>query len=279
MNLKDPARRERILAKRELHRPLLHFAEQVCRRQRRKGYYYVVENPSGSAAWQEKPMRDLAVYSDEVIVHMCTQGLCDPWSGEPLRKSTRLMTNSREVVQTFRRCRCKLVCQMEESWQPHKRIEGNTWVKNDNGKWVSTRLSSYCGGYTRQFADNLVRALERELDCKGIFTARHLDLDDFTKRRRLMDENETRVLPERRPAFDRSERPQRDRAGPYSAADPLRRPVSKESQVDARAAADVAADVADAEQRAAADVADAEQHAAAAAAAARVAPADPTWWE
>ena len=62
MNVKDPARRDRILAKRELHRPLLHFTEQVCRRQHRKGYYYVVENPSGSAAWQEQPMRDFADY-------------------------------------------------------------------------------------------------------------------------------------------------------------------------------------------------------------------------
>jgi len=45
-------------------------------------------------------------------------------------------------------------------FRPHKRIEGNAWVKNDKGKYVSTHLSSYCGGYTREFADNLVRALE-----------------------------------------------------------------------------------------------------------------------
>ena len=64
-------------------------------------------------------------------------------------------------------------------------------MKNDN-KWVATRLSSYCGGYTRKFADNLIPSLERELDCKGILTARHLDLDGFTKRRRLLDEHGTR---------------------------------------------------------------------------------------
>ena len=121
MNMKDPSRRARILNKSELHRPL-RFTEQVCRRQHCKGLYYVVENPSGSTAWQERPMQGLKQYSDEVIVYMCTQGLCDPWSGEPLRKSTRLMTNSRQVVQTFRRCRCKLVCQMEPDFTPHKRI-------------------------------------------------------------------------------------------------------------------------------------------------------------
>ena len=62
-------------------------------------------------------------------------------------------------------------------------VEGNTWVKNDDGKYLSTRLSSYCGGYTRKFAENLVRALERELDCKGAFTARHFDFEDFTTSR------------------------------------------------------------------------------------------------
>ena len=87
-------------------------------------------------------------------------------------------------------------------------------------------------------------------------------LHDFTKRRRLMDEHETQVLPGRRPdrsvEYDSSPTPQRPRAGPYSPAPPLRRPGSEESQGGTRAAV---------------------TRATAAAAAAEVAPTDPTWWE
>ena len=91
MNMGNPVTKAKIMAKRTLHRHILHWVRAVVERQMKYDKFYVVENPSGSAAWSEPPMRMVRRASLKVIVHMCTQGLRDPWTSQLLRKSTLLV--------------------------------------------------------------------------------------------------------------------------------------------------------------------------------------------
>ena len=69
---------------------------------------------------------------------MCAFGLCAPDTGEPIEKSTRIITNSKGAARLL-----NLKCPGCES---HRTIEG--FIRHE-GKTIS--LSGFCGGYTRDF--------------------------------------------------------------------------------------------------------------------------------
>ena len=63
----------------------------------------------------------------------------------------------------FQNAKCRWVCQRKRKFPDHKRIEGRTYVKDASGHWHSMRLSTFAGGYTREFCKNLMEALDAEL--------------------------------------------------------------------------------------------------------------------
>ena len=85
----------------------------------------------------------------------CAHGLKDPYSHVPMRKMTRVVTNSECVAHALDRpCRR----------QQHQRVEGSTYVWSDEKhKYVTMRRSTFSGGYTKQMARTIVRALEAQL--------------------------------------------------------------------------------------------------------------------
>ena len=68
---------------------------------RTRKWAFVVEQPKTSKAKREPPIRRLRDKYGEVGLDMCTQDLKDPWSQDPLKKSTTLFTHSTRIKNVF----------------------------------------------------------------------------------------------------------------------------------------------------------------------------------
>ena len=110
MNMTDPWRKMQVEKARHEDQPLLDLVVQVARHQENHGKYYVIENPTSSRAWNQSPLKELRKESSQVVFHMCTMGLTDPYTGERLRKTTRLVTNSSAVTKRLQDKTCMKVC-------------------------------------------------------------------------------------------------------------------------------------------------------------------------
>ena len=154
-------------------RPLLGLVRQVARCQQDQGRMFVIENPTSSAAWRQLEFRTLVDQSLKITVHMCTLGLRDIYSGELLRKTTRLVTNSSAVVKEFHHmtcnrvlcvvcvcvvccvCLCVYVCVLcvvcvcgpTSTREAQTPFLGHTWAQQ-NGVWNKVQLSAFARGYT-----------------------------------------------------------------------------------------------------------------------------------
>ena len=138
------------------HRPFLEFAEEVAQHQMAKGKYFVLENPAASAAFREAPLVELASRDGvgSAKFDMCTQELREPESGLPLKKSTRLLSNSPAIIAHFRSQQCTCT-------SSHARILGSTRVPttvgtNGQQRFRSVNLSEFAGGYTAAFSAKIL---------------------------------------------------------------------------------------------------------------------------
>ena len=102
---KDWAALRRGLGKRTLQLVL-----RICRRQRRAGRYYLLENPAASVAWVfDKILAELLEKEDGKFAcgDQCRYGLRDSTSGKPIRKRTGWLTNCEPLLnQLGKQCRC-----------------------------------------------------------------------------------------------------------------------------------------------------------------------------
>ena len=81
---------------------------------------------------------------------MCAFGLCAPDTGEPIKKSTRVITNSKEAARLL-----NIKCPGCES---HRTFEGSI---RHGGKTIS--LSEFCGGCTRDFVLTMLDGFMHDL--------------------------------------------------------------------------------------------------------------------
>ena len=125
---------------------------------------FVGENPQTSAAWRTSPIQQILDHELTWIVDFpeCAHGLKDPQTGLPMRKMTRIATNSECVAHALDRP-CKRL--------RHQRVEGATsvWSPQHN-RYVGARRSEFCGDYTKQMATTIVAAVETQLDMDGYTT-------------------------------------------------------------------------------------------------------------
>ena len=148
----------------------------------------MIENPTSSTAWKQPELRRLVNSSQGVTVHMCTMGLTDPYTGEKLRKTTRLVTNSPEVIKEFQGQTCAKVCGPLGTREVHKPILGHTWVNRDN-TWERVKLSAYADGYTQEFSMKLLNAVSRD-SATGTFVENGTRKEQFLQRRAELEETE-----------------------------------------------------------------------------------------
>jgi len=121
-----------------------------------KGKFFVLENPAASAAFREAPLVELAgCYGVEsATFDMCTQELREPETALPMKKSTKLLSNSPAIISHFRTQQC--ICR-----GPHTRILGTTRVPSEIGTdgqqlFKTVNLSEFAGGYTSAFSAKLL---------------------------------------------------------------------------------------------------------------------------
>ena len=128
-------------------RRLLDFAAEIAAFQMARNRFFIFEHPDGASSWNERCLTDLQDEDNEVFVtrfDQCVYGLKCPYTQEPIRKRTRLLTNLPEVHEIFsdQFCRCDV---------PHRRIEGS-----EGG----TQLSSYCETYPPDMVNALLRGVQ-----------------------------------------------------------------------------------------------------------------------
>ena len=131
LNNNVPGHKDKIKNQRALCLRPRDFAEWCERRQSANGKLFLGENPLRSAAWQQAPVIKMSARCREAKPDMCAFGLCAPDTGEPIKKSARTITNSKEAARLL-----NFKCPGRES---HRTIEGS--VRRE-GKTIS--LSEFC---------------------------------------------------------------------------------------------------------------------------------------
>ena len=152
---RTPEYLRRLAAQRQEQRQLLAWVQKVILRHRARGGAILGENPWNSAAWREPLVIDTYEGLPEGKTEMCAFGLrrpddeFRPGPGLYLRKPTRLRAQQEILTAACRLCPGNH--QHAPSW-------GGVKVK---GRWCS--VAEFAGGYTRKFAEAVVRGAENYL--------------------------------------------------------------------------------------------------------------------
>ena len=151
--------------------PLVEFSARLAEIQLSAGRHFLGENPLTSKAWQTIPGLRMLKMLYSTRTHMCAHGLKDPEFGMPVRKSTKLVTTSKSVSEDL-----GLLCPGDHD----HRVIKSTW-RDEKGRRVNA--STWCGGYTVKFCNNILDAFEKQLkaDIKECYAATQLDGDVLRK--------------------------------------------------------------------------------------------------
>ena len=115
--------------------------------QLRRGRFFCFEHPSSSSAWALPAVRQIRENPEvfTVTFDQCMVGLQSPLYGKPMRKRTRLMTNSWAIVNNFRGLMC------DKNHGEHQRIQGAE---------AGVRLSVHAQLYPRGMVERLAAAAQ-----------------------------------------------------------------------------------------------------------------------
>ena len=127
----------------------IHFTVRIIRWVVSRNGFFVLEHPTGASSWKLPCIQELLQLPGVKLIcfHQCRFRLKAPISGSPIRKSTRFLTNSQQVIDTFDRVYCNCT-------QPHRVIEGS------EGKY---RLSKWCEQYPADLCKGLAQSLAKEV--------------------------------------------------------------------------------------------------------------------
>ena len=127
----------------------IHFTIRIIRWIVSKNGFFVFEHPTGASSWRLPCIQELLGLPGVKLIcfHQCRFGLKAPISGLPMRKSTRFLTNSQQIIDTFDGVYCNCT-------KPHRVIEGS------EGKY---RLSKWCEQYPPGLCEALAKSLAREV--------------------------------------------------------------------------------------------------------------------
>ena len=97
------------------------FSMEMLKEQALLGGKFIFEHPAGASSWSLRSVKDvLDTVPGSIVVSFpqCAYGLCNPETGEPWRKNTKFLTNSRAVAAEFGNAKCQCTV-------PHDTIQGN----------------------------------------------------------------------------------------------------------------------------------------------------------
>ena len=146
MNMRHYSARERAARDHDA-KLLLAFGIACCRKQHMSGRFFVHEHPWTATSWQYEPVQALAAETgvSTVDFDQCAVGLRSP-DGNPIKKRTRLLTNSPNILTTFATYQCQ--CGPEVK---------HTVVMGAN---LGVPLSRFAQVYTRALCLGLLTALD-----------------------------------------------------------------------------------------------------------------------
>jgi hypothetical protein len=164
----------------EKHRcMMLPFVHRLALFQQQCGHHFFGENPLASRALKEPPTQAILDWCHLVAVDMCVHGLCCPETGQLIKKPTAIITSSDVVARKLAeigRCTC--------GPGEHRPVLGKVRVWSAaQQQMVPIKLSAYCGGYTAQFANLVVKGYESEMLAEAFPKG-------FERKRGEMDEQE-----------------------------------------------------------------------------------------
>jgi hypothetical protein len=145
-----------VKEKQDADRVFLCFAAKVAKWQQDRDRFFMIENPAASQVWKQEELKALVDEFGVVTMDMCAMGLEDPYTQQPLRKKTGILTNALELQKSMREVKCR--CE-----KPHKPILGHSWEQQEDESWKSVSLPTFAGGYTVKFAQTVLQAVETEL--------------------------------------------------------------------------------------------------------------------
>ena len=87
---------------------LLEHSMLCCHEQIRKGAIFIFEHPARASSWEQDCVRLLSERTDVFTVRFdqCMLGLVSKVHGRPMKKRTQIMTNSRQIAESFRPFQC-----------------------------------------------------------------------------------------------------------------------------------------------------------------------------
>eukprot|EP00438_Fugacium_kawagutii_P010346 Skav210917 [mRNA] locus=scaffold4127:40486:41746:+ [translate_table: standard] len=108
-----------IAARRKEAHAMVSQAVDSCKEQHDSERFFVFEHPNRASSWRTTKLKQAIRWPGTYTVDFdqCSLGLVSPL-GQPMKKRTRLFTNSRVVVKRFAHCQCR--CETE-----HRRIQGS----------------------------------------------------------------------------------------------------------------------------------------------------------
>ena len=118
------------------------MAIRMARAQHKGGCAFIIEHPASALSWNRsttKAFLNQFPRIQEVVFDMCAIGMRAPGTLEPIRKRTKLLTNSDLVVRAFQTLQC--TCQV-----PHMRI---------SGRYQGQNLSTYAAHYPEPMCELL----------------------------------------------------------------------------------------------------------------------------
>lgn len=141
-NLKRMKRAVRLTRQKDADQ-MVDQAVQHCELQLNRGNLFCFEHPATASSWKghaklSKKMHLPGTYT--VLFDQCCVGLRSP-AGQPIKKRTRLWTNSMGIVNRFKKFQCRCTV-------PHRRIMGS-----EKGH----KLSTWSQAYPRKMVENLLK--------------------------------------------------------------------------------------------------------------------------
>ena len=128
---------------------MLEFGAQVGMRQVRRNKFFCFEHPWRASSWRKECMERLASQPGcfTIDFDQCCTGLRCPATLRPIRKRTKLLSNSPAIYDIFQPLQCRCT-------EPHKQIEGSV---------DGLRLSEYCQHYPRELCEKIAEAVQLQL--------------------------------------------------------------------------------------------------------------------
>ena len=152
MNQRTPHQIRRLMRKRQQHRSLLVFVEELVHWQAARRRAVVSESPVRALSWLEPPLQAAFSRPDmgAKVLDMCCFNKRRPDNNMLVRKTT-MVKGTPEVCNAVEGRCC--------GGHKHSPIQGTVRVPEGN-RWKTMRMSEWAGGYTKEFAYQLLGGAE-----------------------------------------------------------------------------------------------------------------------